>query len=92
VLKGDWDIDEKCPIVTCNVHAGNGERMNEHISNRHKNSKKQIKTKLPPFWKFLKINARNAPAPNFFDFLNITKHPWLNYQMKTIDPFITEQI
>jgi hypothetical protein len=44
-FKGHWDIDEKCPITTCKVHAGNGDRLDEHINGRHKSYKKQIKIK-----------------------------------------------
>jgi hypothetical protein len=80
-FKGDWDIDEKCPLAMYSTHAGFEERLKEHINNRHRNYKAQSKIKLPPFWKYLKINTPDTPTPNFFDFLNVTKHPWLNYKI-----------
>jgi hypothetical protein len=57
------------------MHAGLGDRIKEHINSRHRSHKAQSKIKLPPFWKYFKMNTPDIPTPNFFDFLNIAKHP-----------------
>jgi hypothetical protein len=54
--------------------------MNISVASR-KIRKSKTRSNYPPSWKFLKINAPDSPAPGFIDFLNIMKHPWLNYSI-----------
>jgi hypothetical protein len=61
-FKGDRDIDEKCLLAMCSTHAGFEDRLKDHINIKHRNYNTQSKIKLPPFWKYLKINVPDSPS------------------------------
>jgi hypothetical protein len=75
VYKRDWDIDDKCPYAMYKTHFGNTAILKNHVKNNHKMYTRYSKVKFPPFWKFLKMNTSPNQVPNFFEFLNILKHP-----------------
>jgi hypothetical protein len=52
--------------------------MGEHIQKYHTKFRAKISLNLPSFWKFLRINAKDKKCPEFYDFLRMNKHPWLN--------------
>jgi hypothetical protein len=52
--------------------------MGEHIQKKHKNFRTRNALNFPTFRKFLRLNAKERKCIEFYDFLKLNKHPWLN--------------
>jgi hypothetical protein len=70
-------INGCCPIINCKFHTNNPEFLENHLAKKHQDKIKTLNMDLPPFWKFIKINAQDKFDSHYFDFLHIKNNSWL---------------
>jgi hypothetical protein len=74
----EFDLDYKCPVISCKTYCSEPYIMGEHIQKKHKNYRTRNILNLPIFCKFLRLNAKERKGTEFYGFLKLCKHPWLN--------------